>query len=96
MSWETFDFGGGGEGWKTGSIKGERPSEYGVPVHLSGYLRLEVVIMLAIGHLDERVGEVCLPGLLLCEPDFMKALPTDATTQVSMKLGRIGGVWSAK
>lgn len=50
-------------------------------------LHLEVIVVLAIRHLDERVGEVGLPGLLLQEPDFVEALPADATTQVGVKLG---------
>jgi hypothetical protein len=44
--------------------------------------------MLAIGHLDEGISEVCFPGFLLHKPDFMKALSTNATTQMSMKLYR--------
>lgn len=59
-------------------------------------LRFEIIIVLAIGHLDEGIDEVCLPGLLLHKPDLVKALPTDATAQVSMKLdGQTDSRWSA-
>lgn len=42
--------------------------------------------MFPIRHLDERVGEVSLAGLLFHEPDFMEALPANAPAQVSMEL----------
>lgn len=34
-------------------------------------LRLQVIVMLAKRHLDERVVKVRLAGLLLLEPDLM-------------------------
>lgn len=50
------------------------------------HIRLEVVVVFAVGHLDERVLKVSLAGLLLREPDFVKTLSADTTAQVSMKL----------
>jgi hypothetical protein len=49
-------------------------------------LRLEVVVVFPVGHLDQRVGEVGLARLLFHEPDFMEALPADAAAQVSVEL----------
>lgn len=42
--------------------------------------------MFSIGHFDQRIWQVRLAGLLLHEPDFMKALPADAPAQVSVEL----------
>lgn len=50
------------------------------------HVRLEVVVVLAVGHLDEGVREVSLAGLLFHEPDFVEALPADAPAKVSVKL----------
>lgn len=52
----------------------------------ASYLRFEIIVMLAVGHLDKRVDQICLPGLLLHKPYLVKTLPTDATTQVGMEL----------
>lgn len=49
-------------------------------------LRLEVIIMFSLGHLDQRICQVRFAGLLFREPDFMEALPADAPAQVSVEL----------
>lgn len=51
--------------------------------------------MLSLGHLDQRICQVRLAGLLLHEPDFMETLPADAPTQVSMELKDDMNGWSA-
>lgn len=61
-----------------------RPSKF--PFDGGNHLRLEVIVMFPLGHLDQRICQVRLASLLLHEPDFMKALPADAPTQVSMEL----------
>lgn len=51
--------------------------------------------MFPLGHLHQRICQVRLASLLLREPDFMKALPADAPTQVSVELmEREDGPWS--
>lgn len=49
-------------------------------------LRLEVVVVLAVGHLNEGVREVSLAGLLFHEPYFVETLPANASAQVSVEL----------
>lgn len=89
---EVVDVGGeeGEEAWKRRGELGvwagwteDREQEGGVTGSSgpsASYLRFQIIVVLAIGHLYERVGEVCLPGLLFHEPDFVKTLPADATT----------------
>ena len=49
-------------------------------------LRLEIIVMFPIGHLDEGVCQLRLAGRALALPDLVQAFAADAATQMRMKL----------
>lgn len=57
-------------------------------IGLSVHLRLQVVIMLAVGHGDEGILEIRLASFLLAKPYLTETLPADTPAEMSMELLR--------
>lgn len=53
---------------------------------LKGHVRLEIIVIFAIRHLNKRIRKVGQSGFLLGKPNFVETLSADATAQVSMQL----------